>query len=215
MIGFSISVSGIRAGIRRLDVAAHNLSNATTPGFKASRFKGAVQVNFSQGPLEPADGRFALGIEGDGFFRVGDRFTRAGLFHVDAAGNLVNSDGLPLQPGFAIPAEATSVQVSPQGQVSALMADGTIQNLGTIELVRFANPNGLAQEGGTLLAAGPASGPPTPATGKIIFGTLEGSNVDLAGEMVSLIVSRAFVKANIAALKSQDEALGEIIDLRS
>lgn len=229
MIGFTISISGVNAGLRRLDVAGNNIANATTAGFKRSRVHQVdlehggtgtrVQVGFQQGALEITDGPFSLGIDGDGFFRVqtpqGERFTRAGSFHVDAAGNLVTSDGFPLQPGFTIPGDAVGVNVSPQGQVSAIMADGTTQDLGTIDVVRFANPGGLTQEGGSLFAAGPASGPAMAGGGgRIFFGALEGSNVDLTDEMVSLIVSKATVKANLSALKAQDEMLGEVIDLR-
>lgn len=228
MLGFTISISGVNAGLRRLDAAANNIANATTAGFKRSRVhqvdlqhggtRSSVQVGFQQGPIELSDGAFALGIEGDGFFRVqtpqGERFTRAGSFHVDAAGNLVTSDGFPLQPGFTIPGDAVAVNVTPQGQVSAIFSDGSSQDLGTIDTVRFANPGGLVQEGHSLYAAGPASGPAMPGDGRIFFGALEGSNVDLTDEMVSLIVSKATVKANLSALKAQDEMLGEVIDLR-
>ena len=37
MLGFSLSVSGIQVGMRRLNVAANNIANSTTPSFKASR----------------------------------------------------------------------------------------------------------------------------------------------------------------------------------
>jgi flagellar basal-body rod protein FlgG len=51
-------------------------------------------------------------------------------------------------------------------------------------------------------------------TGSIFFGAVEGSNVNLTEEMVSMILSKASVRANLAALKTQDEVLGEIVDLR-
>lgn len=219
MLGFSISVSGVHAGLRRTDVAANNIANATTPAFKASRDLGSVRVRFSQGPLEPEDGRFSLAIDGEGFFRVqtpeGERYTRAGSFHVDASGKLVTTGGSPLQPSITIPGNAVGITVGPQGQVSAVLPGGQTQSLGSVGLARFANPEGLTAEGGSLFAAGPASGPPLGgASGRILFGAVEGSNVDLADEVVSLIVSRISVEANLAAVKTRDDILGEIIDLR-
>ncbi len=229
MIGLRISLSGVQAGLRRLDVAADNVANSTTPGFKRSRVHqsdlrpggtsvDSVRVHYSAGPLEIDDGRFSLAMEGDGFFRVstpqGDRFTRAGAFHIDASGHVVTSDGFPLQPGFSVPSDSVAVSVSPEGAVSARLANGQTQSLGTIEIARFANPGGLTREGASLVAESAASGPPLPGESRIVFGAVEGSNVDLADEMVSLIVSRASVQANLAALRTQDELLGEIVDLR-
>jgi flagellar basal body rod protein FlgG len=105
--------------------------------------------------------------------------------------------------------------VAPDGQVSAVAAGGAqVTALGRVELVRFANPGGLAQQGDNLAGATPASGEPLPGGGSLVFGAVEDSNVELAGEMVGLIVSRASVRANLAALKAQDEVLGEVIDLR-
>lgn len=230
MIGLTLSLSGVQAGLRRIDVAADNIANSTTPGFKRARLHqsdlrgggtrvDSVRVSYSQGPLEIDDSRFSIAVDGEGFFRVGtpqgDRFTRAGAFHVDASGRVVTADGFPLQPGFQVPADATAVSVSPDGQVSARLATGQTQALGTVEIVRFANPGGLTREGGSLLAESPASGPATPAAGaRMVFGAVEGSNVDIADDMVGLIVGSASVKANLAALRTQDDILGEILDLR-
>jgi len=42
---------------------------------------------------------------------------------------------------------------------------------------------------------------------------VEGSNVDLAGEMVSRIVSESSIKASVELIKSQDEILGTVLDI--
>lgn len=229
MLGLSLSLAGIQAGLTRLNVASHNIANATTPGFKSSRVDqvslagggtavGSVRVNFSPGPLSLDEGRFSIALQGDGFFQIqtpqGPRYTRAGSFHVDGAGNLVTSEGYPPAPGFQVPATAESLTVSTDGQVSAV-SEGQVQPLGRLSVVRFANPGGLAQQGGNLFAATAASGAPVAdSASSFVFGAMEASNVDLTGEIVGLIVSKASVKANLAALKAQDETLGEIIDLR-
>jgi flagellar basal-body rod protein FlgG len=233
---FSISSSGLRAAFRRQDVIANNLANLVTPGFRSSRADmvdipgggtavGSISVRLTQGPLEIEEGLpFTLAVHGDGFFRVetpqGPRFTRAGSFHIDRDGRVVTSEGAPLAPEIVIPPDARSVRVGPDGTVSVLTAQGEVQTIGQITLSRFANPQGLIAEGSSLHAAGPASGPPAEGIpgqgpfGQIVFGALEGSNVDLGSEIVSEIVNRAFARANIAALRTQDEMLGTLLDLR-
>ncbi len=234
MLGFNVSVSGIRVGTRRLDTTAHNVANATTPAFKSSRVDsvnlagggatvGAVRVNFNPGPLELDEGRFSLAINGDGFFRVQtpqrQRFTRAGTFGVDAGGNLVTPEGYAILPNIQVPTDSRSFSIGTTGIVSATMPDGEIVGVGQVVLSRFANPGGLSQEGNNLSTPTAASGNPIDgnpgagAMGGLVFGAVEGSNVELASETVSRIVSKAIVKANLATLRTQDEVLGTVIDL--
>lgn len=64
----------------------------------------ATQKSFTQGTLEATENPLDLAIEGSGFFRViqpdgSEAYTRAGAFKVTAEGELVNSDGLPVDPG--------------------------------------------------------------------------------------------------------------------
>lgn len=232
---FSVSVSGINAGLRRQEVSANNLANLVTPGYKTQRVDQAdvapsgtqvagIDTLFTAGPLEIDGGFFSLAVLGDGLFRVdtpqGDRFTRAGNFHIDAEGFVVDSEGHRLQPDLQVPSDAKSVVVDANGQVSAVNAQGEVDTIGQIELSRFANPGGLSREGGNLLAATAASGaamgglPNQGSFGSIAFGALEQSNVDLSSEMVGALISRALVRANVASIRTQDEMLGSILDLR-
>jgi flagellar hook protein FlgE len=95
-------------------------------------------------------------------------------------------------------------------------------------LARFTNPSGLISLGDNLLAQSASSGTPitgSPGTGGL--GTLvqeslegsqeslEGSNVDLATEFVMEILSSLEFKANLNALKVQDEMLGSILDIKT
>lgn len=58
----------------------------------------SIDVNMTEGAAQRTDNPLDLKIEGEGFFVVsdatGNKFTRAGAFKIDEAGNLVNSDGL-------------------------------------------------------------------------------------------------------------------------
>jgi len=225
----AISLTGVQAGLARFDVAAHNVANLLTPGFKASRLDQVTlrgggtalsgrTVDFSSGPLELTEEGFALAIQGGGFFQVesprGARFTRDGAFRVDAAGNLVTSDGLPVTPSVRIPGEAVSILVTRDGQVLALFGDGTFQQVGQVGIADFSNPGGLLQEEGNLFAATAASGPPLPgAAGGILFGALEGSNAGLVAESIDAAFAQASVRANLSALQAEDEILGELLDI--
>lgn len=235
-VNFSVSLSGVRAALTSQDVTANNIANLVTPGFKASRTDMVdiggggvdtnININFSQGPLDiTGGGGLNLAVNGDGFFAVntpqGLQFTRAGTFNVDANGNIVTPQGFTLQPNIQVPQGATSLMVSPNGTISATLANGTISQLGQIQLARFTNPGGLQLQGNNLASATLASGQPqfgNPAQGdfgSIAFGALEASNVDLSSELVNMITNRAFLQANLAAVKTQSQMLGDIMDLKS
>ncbi|OHB77444.1 MAG: hypothetical protein A2Z34_09235 [Planctomycetes bacterium RBG_16_59_8] len=231
---FNISLSGLRTALDRQSVTANNLANVATPAFKAQRVAqvnvssggsrvASVSANLSQGPLELSEGAFHLAVRGNGWFALespdGPRYTRAGIFHVDGGGNLTESNGNRLSPNIQVPSDASGMEIMPGGEVFAVLSGGDRVQIGRISLARFPNEQGLSQEGANLVASGPASGDPrygppgVDPFGDIAFGYLEGSNVDLASEIVDQIVNRVAAMANIGALKAEKEMSQEIIDL--
>lgn len=228
MLADGVSLSGIHSGVFRLGTAAHNIANARTPGFRSSRADqvtlrgggtmiGGRSLRFSSGPLSPAAG-FRLAIQGEGFFQVqtrqGPQLTRSGQFHVDGEGALVASGGALLEGAGTVPPGASSILVTSDGRVLAVLPDGSVTMIGSIPLFDVANPGGLLEAGGTLFSAGPASGPPLPgAAGSILFGAIEGSTGDLSSELADAAFARASVESGIAVLRTQDEALGELLDV--
>jgi len=87
------------------------------------------------------------------------------------------------------------------------------QQLGTIQLVRFANPAGLQSQGRNLFLPTQSSGDPTTGTpgvdglGTLLQGFVEGSNVNVVEEMVGLIVSQRAYEINSRAIRSADEMM--------
>jgi len=85
------------------------------------------------------------------------------------------------------------VSISPTGVVSGSKGvGGEAQELGRIELARFANPSGMTSMGQNLYAATAASGEATTGYrwtthGRLVQGQLEGSNVEIVQEMVDMI----------------------------
>ncbi len=78
----------------------------------------------------------------------------------------------------------------------------------TVNLANSAQVGGVRAEIQQVDAQG-ISGPVDPATGEPI----EPSNVDLAEEMVNMIVSGRTFKANLQTLRTEDAMLGHIIDV--
>src|SRR3546814_2603035 len=126
---------------------------------------GTAGVN-SQGARATTGNPLDLAIEGDGFFQVTlpdgtIGYTRAGSFNLSAEGQIVTSDGMPLQPAIQVPEDAQSITIGADGTVSAQLAGQTEPTeLGQIELARFINPAGLSAKGGNILIETAASGAP-------------------------------------------------------
>jgi flagellar basal-body rod protein FlgG len=230
------ALSGLSNASKRLQNSANNLANVQTAGFKKGEVNsvesktGGTRVNSiskanTQGGLIPTNNPLDLAISGNGFFQVanpdgGASFTRSGSFSLNGAGQVVDASGNALIPEINIPAGNNGISIGTSGQVSAQTAAG-LEVAGQIQLANFNNPAGLSAVGGNLLNESAASGAPVVGNpgegnfGGVLSGFLEGSNVDIASEMVDLIVAKAAFKANVNVIKASDEMLGTILDIKS
>lgn len=172
---------------------------------------------FTQGVPVDTGAPTHMAIEGDGFFKVtmpdgSAGYTRDGSFHTNADGLLVNGDGRPLDPNITIPTTANEINISAAGEVSYL-ENNVISSAGTIQIYRFANASGLRQAGGNIYLATEASGPEVAGApgstgyGSLRQGSLEGSNVEVVSEMVSLITAQRAYEINSRAIRAGDEML--------
>jgi flagellar basal-body rod protein FlgG len=173
-----------------------------------------VQGNMinSQNPLD-------LAIAGDGHFQIlqangTNAYTRDGNFKVSATGQLVTSNGAPLQPAITIPPTAASVTIGRDGTVSVELQGGAGQQvLGQVLIARFLNPAGLQAAGQNLMLQTPASGVPqvvppgTAGAGTLMQGTLEASNVNVVEEMVNMIETQRAYEINSKAISAVDGML--------
>ena len=132
---------------------------------------------------------------------------------MDNVGNLVTSDGNPLQPSITIPADALTVTVGNDGTVSVtLPGQQQPAQVGAIQLATFQNPGGLNSLGQNLFSATGASGDPLIGTpggaeglGSIQQGTLEQSNVNVVEEFVNLILAQRSYEANSRVVRAADQ----------
>jgi len=179
-----------------------------------------------QGSLISTSNALDIAIQGTGYFQVqlpnGDSaFARAGTFQLTAQGHIVNADGYTSSPRFAIPSDAVDITINANGQVQAKI-DGQVtpQNVGTLDLVSFANGAGLESIGGNLLLETPSSGPPTvgtpgaPGYGFLQQGFIETSNVDAVSEITALIAAQRAYEMNSKVITTADEMMRTSSQLR-
>jgi flagellar basal-body rod protein FlgG len=168
-----------------------------------------------------------IAIDGPGFFQVSRpdgtiMYTRNGSFKRDNVGNLVTGDGDLLNPVITIPSGALKMDIGQDGTVSVLLPGVTqASQVGQIQLTRFDNPAGLVAMGNNLFIDSFASGPPTQGTGGFStgFGTiqqgfLESSNVNLAEEMVNMIIAQRSYEINSKTIQASDEMMSIANNLR-
>ncbi|MBL6721807.1 MAG: flagellar hook-basal body complex protein [Planctomycetes bacterium] len=160
-----------------------------------------VQWNGQSGPQT-----MSLGLGTDGAF---DGLTQFG----SGASVLVDS-----QDGYS-DGELANVFVEKNGTVVGFYTNGQSQDLAQLGVARFANAEGLEDLGNNMFGESANSGAHQLAAaqvggrGSIHAGTLEGSNVDTAEQFVRLIEAQRGFQANARVISTQDELLGEAVNL--
>tara|TARA_R110002110_G_scaffold3104_22_gene16000 strand:- start:1291 stop:2076 length:786 start_codon:yes stop_codon:yes gene_type:complete len=187
---------------------------------------GSVYRIMTQGNMDNTENKLDVAIQGRGYFRIEmpsgkDAYTRAGSFQISPDGQLVTADGYTLAPGITIPAEATDITISGDGQVQVEMPGQTaLQVVGQMELSAFANEAGLDPLGSNLFAETSASGTPavgTPASngmGSVLQGFLETSNVNAVSEITSLITAQRAYEMNAKIITASDEMMSVTSNLK-
>lgn len=219
----SVSLSLATAMQRSLDVAANNMSNASTAGYKAVRplFESVSQnenknpeatsyvrdkgnyMDTTQGALTPTGNQLDLAITGTGWFSYETRdgqvaYGRNGRLAVNANGQLTTLTGASILDDGGSPITLPEEV----GQDVTVARDGTMTDnegtlLGQIGLFRVIDPNQLNPIGNGLylLPAGSPAAEPT-SQSKIMQGYSERSNVEPAMEIIRLMeIQRTYERA--------------------
>jgi flagellar basal-body rod protein FlgF len=204
---------------RELDIAANNLANVDTSGFKveellvntedAPRARNlgidgpgrfvldtGVGRDFGQGVISETGNTYDFAIEGRGFFAVGgpegERYTRDGRFSPDANGRLVTADGLPVlgEGGAEIILDMT--KGPPTVSVDGIITQGS-ERVGRLQAVEFTALGVLSKDGDGYYR-NTSNDTPSPSTdGKVRQGMVEGSNVKPIVQITNLIeITRAY-----------------------
>ena len=187
MDGIGWAASAMNAARTRLDVAAENLANGSTDGFRKSDVRGFLRAtgvvmqrlrSSAQGPLRRTGRPYDLAIVGSGTFRLRDArghviATRNGAFTRDRFSRLVDDAGrvlLGTRGPLCVPDGAT------------IDESGTVSRNGVV-LNRIALPNGSG----------------------VRTGFLEASNVDAIGEMIDVLTAQRSFETAQQVLSSIDQ----------
>lgn len=186
----------------------------------------ATQKDFGLGSAVMTKNPLDIQIEGSGFFQVltpdGEiAYTRDGSFKKDANGRVVDKNGNTLQPEIVIPPNISGIEIGSAGEVRVIQGlndPGT--TIGQIDIVNFVNPAGLRSAGKNLFQPTPSSGQPVGTrpglngSGYLAQGQLEASNVNIADEMVSMIMAQRAYETNSKVIQASDQMLQSVNNLR-
>ena len=213
--GIWAAASGMVGQTAALDVAATNIANANTPGFRADRalFRQSlaqatnkamgtqslryavtrtVEPNMIAGQMVETGRGLDVSIRNENaFFAVqtpqGERYTRAGAFELTAEGKLTMPDGTPVLDTNHKPIVVpTTGQAITVDPTGQLLADGEPAGPKLL-VVSFNNPAALEKQGSTLLRAGAGAGKATAVDADLTGGYLELSNSNAVDGMTQLI----------------------------
>jgi flagellar basal-body rod protein FlgF len=205
--------------VRALSVAANNIANQNTAGFKAERLQfqeylaqvhapggdAAVSLvedalsyaDFSAGGLMQTHAPLDFAINGEGFFavQVGDevRYTRNGRFTLNETGELVARDGARV-----LDSGGSAIILNAEDGAPALSADGVLQQKGAavaaLGVFQFADSRVLVRAGDNRFAA--LNEPAPVVAPRVSQGFVEASNVVAVSAMTDLMeIMRAYEQA--------------------
>jgi flagellar basal-body rod protein FlgF len=194
---------------QQMQITANNIANMNTPGYKSmnilftdylNKARGSSEEinqvinqgsyrNLAPGSVSRTGNTFDLALNGDGYFAVqtaaGDAYTRAGAFSLNATGEIIDQSGNKvLSDGgtpIVIPPEATDIQVTPEGVITA-----SVGEIGRLKVVDVDKPQLMQRLGDNLYRLNGAVEKPVENT-RVVQGALEGSNVNSVLEMNKMI----------------------------
>jgi flagellar basal-body rod protein FlgF len=212
--GYYAAMAGLVARTQAVDIAAANLSNAQTPGYRAEReyfrsvllgpdaansqlgrtvnnfgLLGGNRLNMAQGALQQTGNPLDLAIEGQGFFQVqtshGLRYTRDGAFHRAQNGQLTTAAGEPVMSTGGQPIAVPPGEVTVGANGVLSVAGGAAATIGV-----FTFPAGvqMTAEGANRYIAPLGSVPVLAKTSEIHQGAVEAANQDVIQGSLDLIV---------------------------
>lgn len=236
---FLVGLSQQMVANRAMEVIANNLANLSTPAFKresiqfeefvvpvpATEAEGGntVDVSFvldrgiardlSNGRFEQTGNTLDLAIAGPGYFAVetpdGERYTRNGHFTLDEQGRVVTEEGYQVQSeggAIALQPQDGDLQVGPDGSLST-----SLQLLGKLRIVEFADERGLRKTGASLYDAGGQTAQAATAA-RVRQGMVEKSNVEPVIEITRMIEIMRAYQASAELTKSGEDLLRQAIE---
>lgn len=223
---------------RAQDVAANNLANMNTPGFKKDKlfyeaFEAQMMgkpvrevehyqiMNMEAGSLEQTGNTFDLAIEGNGFFEVQHDnqmlLTRNGRFRLDGEGYLRDENNAYVQGNSGAVYLPEYYQLAEQENTEILVEiakDGTIRLNGEardqIKLMRVDDVGQLERRTNSYLAPGEGQFAQRDTESLVNQGFYEGGNVNPLEEMIEMTTNMRLFESQQRAMRTHDEILSRV-----
>ncbi|MBL4580998.1 MAG: flagellar basal body rod protein FlgF [Gammaproteobacteria bacterium] len=204
-------------------INAHNLANAGTEGFKAEIAYYSTQnatstvsstPDLSPGVVRTTGRNLDVSINGEGWIAVmaadgSEAYSRRGDLQLDAFGQLTNGAGQPIMGNngpIALPPFG-ALEIGSDGTISILplgQAPNTLAIVDRIKLVTLESGEVRRGEDGLVRMADGFAVEADASVG-VFSGMLEGSNVNVVGEMVKMIDLARRFESEIKLMQSADE----------
>ncbi len=171
-------------------------------------------IDFTQGAIQETGRDFDLALEGPGFFTVrtpeGVRYTRDGGFTRDALGRMTNTEGHLLL-------DTNNNPITIPGGKMAVDEEGTVrvddQPIAQLAIVEFSLDQPLRKVGTNQFAPRDEADLPTPSAGTAVHqGSIEVSNLDMAGAQTTMLELQRAYQASQRLIQYQDEMVGRAVN---
>lgn len=223
---------------------AHNMANATTTGYRAEMHAfravpvegpglptrafvadASVMNDFTPGTLQQTGRTLDVAVQGEGLIALAlpdgsEAYTRNGSLELSTNGVLQTRTGIPVQGydgSITVPPDM-EIAIANDGTISGIPRTGTPNAVNVIGRIKLVNPPEHSLERGEDGLFRFHGGKPADASTNttLVSGYLEGSNVNMASEMVAMIsLARQFelqMKV-LSTAKENDSAASKILSL--
>jgi flagellar basal-body rod protein FlgF len=209
------AMTGAKHTMGQQAAVSHNLANATSTGFRAELHKlravpvqgeglptrafvvdASVATNFEPGPLQQTGRALDVAVEGKGWLAVQlpdgtEAYTRNGSLELSANGVVQTRSGLPVlgETGpLTIPPD-NEFLIGKDGTISALQAGGAENVVNVVGRLKLVNPDeaSLTRGDDGLFRVQGGGAAPLDENVRVAGGFLEGSNVSVVDQMVTMI----------------------------
>jgi flagellar basal-body rod protein FlgF len=195
----NLNTDGYRAAehrLRAVQVQAQGLAKMTALPTRAMAVDATTHINFNQGPMHTTGRELDVAVKGSGWISLAmpdgsEAYTRAGSLEVSVNGVLQNSNGIAVQGDggpITIPPD-NKITIGTDGTVSVVPETGAQSTANAVGRIKLVDPPVAdlvrGEDGYFRLAAGGEA--PLSDTARVLSGVVEGSNVNAAEQMVTMI----------------------------
>jgi flagellar basal-body rod protein FlgF len=233
-----VAMTGASQALEQQATIANNLANASTTGFKAQLsaaravpletdaqvakgdttrtyvLTSTPRADMSSGAIQQTGNPLDVAVQGSGWFAVQtadgqEGYTRAGNFHVDQNGQLVNASGLQVVGNggpISVPPGA-QVNVSDDGTISALGAGDPTTSVAILDKLKLVNPDADSMVRGDdgLFRTGDGNAADADPSVRVTSGAIEGSNVNPVTAMVDMIANARSYQMHLKLVETADK----------